>query len=331
MSGRGATGKKPKVTGKSFACLVEGCGVVRRCRPEMFGHMVLVHHRAVDKVIDPSDGSMDYVVRDAVAGDYRKAWADFYCENPTTFDDRLARGLIDEQGQTKGKRGPKKGSGRPKKASKGTGKKLTGVPGKLVPVVVLDRLEGTEVAGGVRQDPGLNLVVAPAATAVVSSSAVCIAVVSSVVSRPLVSEVVETPRVCVDVDVDVDVSDSDTIVQDEGDSVDQSGKVVLERIESIDFSRDSRWVEVRTSSREALDRQRVARLEIKQEIAGLVAKPSVDSSLDRGQVASCSRIELGTRVVPLVGFGGQVVLGLGSSSEDERVVEKSSRFMEFRR
>src|SRR6266516_6457591 len=246
MSGRGATGKKPKATGKSFACLVEGCGVARRCRPEMFGHMVLVHHRAVDKVIDPSDGSVDYVVRDAVAGDYRKAWADFYCENPTTFDDRLAKGLIDEQGQNKGKRGPKKGSSRPKKASKGTGKKFTGVPGKLVPVVVLDRLEGTDVAGGVCQDPGLNLVVAPAATAVVSSSAVCVAAVSSVVSRPLVSEAVETPGVCVD--VEVDVSDSDTIVQDEGDSVDQLDRVVLERVEGIDSSRDCQWVEVRTSS-----------------------------------------------------------------------------------
>src|SRR6266516_3211058 len=59
--------------------------------------------------------------------------------------------------------------------------------------------------------------------------------------------------------------------------------------------------------------------------------PSVDSSLERGQVASCSRIELGTRAVPLVGFGGQVLSGLDSSSEDDEFEKKKVRFVEIRK
>src|SRR6266516_3217279 len=109
MSGRAAGKKVAKGKGKRFACLVEGCGVERRCEPELFGHMILFHHKAVDKVVDVGDGSVRRVVRDSVLGDVKKAWQDYYCEGGEEFERRRAEGTLDEWGQSLTKRGPKKG------------------------------------------------------------------------------------------------------------------------------------------------------------------------------------------------------------------------------
>ena len=97
MSGRAAGKKVAKGPGKRFACLVEGCGVGRRCEPELFGHMVLFHRRAVDKVVDVGDGSIRRVVRDSVLGDVNKAWQDYYCEGPEKFEQSMREGTIDKR------------------------------------------------------------------------------------------------------------------------------------------------------------------------------------------------------------------------------------------
>src|SRR6266516_1489384 len=115
MSDRAAEKKVAKGKGKRFACLVEGCGVERRCEPELFGHMVFFHHKAVDKVVDVGDGSVRRVVRDAVLGDVKKAWQDCYREGGEELERRRAENTLDEWGQSLTKRDLKRGMERGKR------------------------------------------------------------------------------------------------------------------------------------------------------------------------------------------------------------------------